>query len=89
MFPGRVTLFTDVPSLFADVLTKPADLAIGDHRAPQSGQCKPGFTETLFDTDGEWPRPLRPNPKILSQRGRNPGVNGVLEVGKIWNMINI
>ena len=29
MFPGRVTLFTDVPSLFADVLTKPADLAIG------------------------------------------------------------
>ena len=43
MFPGRVTLFTDVPSLFADVLTKPADLAIGDHRAPQSGQCKPGF----------------------------------------------
>ena len=41
MFPGRVTLFTDVPSLFADVLTKPADLAIGDHRAPQSGQCKP------------------------------------------------
>ena len=26
------------------VLTKPADLAIGDHRAPQSGQCKPGFT---------------------------------------------
>ena len=41
MFPGRVTLFTDVLSLFADVLTKPADLAIGDHRAPQSGQCKP------------------------------------------------
>ena len=31
MFPGRVTLFTDVPSLFADVLTKPADLAIGPH----------------------------------------------------------
>ena len=31
MFPGRVTLSTDVPSLFADVLTKPADLAIGDH----------------------------------------------------------
>ena len=40
MFLGRVTLFTDIPSLFADVLTKPADLAIGDHRAPQSGQCK-------------------------------------------------
>ena len=45
MFPGRVTLFTDVPSLFADVLTKPADLAIGDHRAPQSGQCKPGLRD--------------------------------------------
>ena len=44
MFPGRLTLFTDVPSLFADVLTKPADLAIGDHRAPQSGQCKPALT---------------------------------------------
>ena len=43
--PERVTLFTDVPSLFADALTKPADLAIGDHRAPQSGQCKPGFNK--------------------------------------------
>ena len=31
MFPGRVKLFTDVPSLFADELTKPADLAIGPH----------------------------------------------------------
>ena len=31
MFPGRVTLFTDVPSLFADELTKPAYLAIGPH----------------------------------------------------------
>ena len=31
MFPGRVTLLTDVPSLLADVLTKPADLAIGPH----------------------------------------------------------
>ena len=47
MFPGRVTLSTDVPSLFADVLTKPADLAIGDHRAPQSGQCKPGLKPQL------------------------------------------
>ena len=45
MFLGRVTLFTDVPSLFADVLTKPADLAIGDHRAPQSGQCKPRLSK--------------------------------------------
>ena len=39
---------------------------------------KGDLTETLFDTDGEWPRSLRPNPKIRSQRGRNPGVNGVL-----------
>ena len=38
---------------------------------------KGDLTETLFDTDCEWPRSLRPNPKILSQRGRNPGVNGV------------
>ena len=51
MFPGRVTLFTDVPSLFADVLTKPADLAIGDHRVPQSGQCKPRFTNTWIDDE--------------------------------------
>ena len=54
MFPGRVTLFTDVSSLFADVLTKPADLAIGDHRAPQSGQCKPGLRHREID-----PRCLR------------------------------
>ena len=38
------------------------------------------LTETVFDTDGEWQWSLRPNPKILSQRGRNPGVNGVLLV---------
>ena len=31
MFPGRVALLTNVPSLFADVLTKSADLAIGPH----------------------------------------------------------
>ena len=39
------------PSLFADVLTKPADLAIGDHRAPQSGQCKPGFSNAILVFD--------------------------------------
>ena len=43
MFPGRVTLFTDVPSLFADVLTKPADLAIAGSSGPTIGQCKPGL----------------------------------------------
>ena len=41
---GRTLGIPIVSSLFADVLTKPADLAIGDHRAPQSGQCKPGLS---------------------------------------------
>ena len=37
MFPERLTLFTDVPSLFADVLTKPADLAIRGPSGPTIG----------------------------------------------------
>ena len=51
MFPGKVTLFTDVPSLFADVLTKPADLAIGDHRAPQWVIPPPGASFTQWSAD--------------------------------------
>ena len=65
MFPGRVTLFTDVPSLFADVLTKPADLAIGDHRAPQSGQCKPGFSYVLLRLKCNLMLTLRCNTMLL------------------------
>ena len=77
MFPGRVTLLTDVPSIFADVLTKPADLAIGDHRAPQSGQCKPGLTTlyTLYITGK--PHTIRPN-KI------NPFITSCMDVARTW-----
>ena len=71
MFPGRVTLSTDVPSLFADVLTKPADLAIGDHRAPQSGQCKPRFTAHAHSYTAGGPTRLQTRENwIQSQVGR-------------------
>ena len=45
MFLGRVTVFPDATTLFADVITIAADLAIGHHRGPLSGRCKQGIRD--------------------------------------------
>ena len=38
-------MFPDATTLFADVITIAADLAIGHHRGPLSGRCKQGITD--------------------------------------------
>ena len=40
-------MFPDATTLFADVITIAADLAIGHHRGPLSGRCKQGIMVLL------------------------------------------
>ena len=81
----RSTMVAKLLRLFwqSKTLTKPSRPVANEWECARSllRQWRPYWDPywylTVFDTDGEWPRSLRPNPKILSQRGRNPGVNGV------------